>query len=190
MAARTSSWKRAVRLPVFTIGSISAPPGLCDVNPRQSNRNRFEAPGSALLGRRVHMADGVDTPPTDASVAAWRRTDLGGGLREGDVGRTVVVCGWVHGRLDHGGIVFLDVRDRAGIIQVVCDPSTSPGAHAAASDLRLEYVVGVRGTVRPRPAETINPDLPTGTIEVVAADGGILTAAGRTPLPAADSTQV
>src|SRR4029453_7617264 len=147
MAVRTSSWKRAVRLPLFTIGFISAPAGLCDASARLANRNRFDAPTSALLVRRVHMADGVDTPRTDASVTAWRRTDLGGALREEDVGRTVVVCGWVHGRRDHGGIVFLDVRDRAGIVQVVCDPSASPAAHAAASALRLEYVVGGRGAV-------------------------------------------
>jgi aspartyl-tRNA synthetase len=136
------------------------------------------------------MADGVDTPRTDASVAAWRRTDLGGALREEDVGRTVVVCGWVHGRRDHGGIVFLDVRDRAGIVQVVCDPSASPAAHAAASALRLEYVVGVRGAVRPRPAETVNPDLPTGKIEIAAAEVGILNSSRPTPFPIDGATEV
>src|SRR4030095_9264244 len=190
MAVRTSSWKRAVRLPVFTIGSISAPGGLCDATARLANPIRFDAPTSALLVRRVHMGDVVDTLRPGASVAAWRRSDLAGALRQGDVGRTVVVCGWVHGRRDHGGIVFLDVRDRAGIVQVVCDPSTSSAAHAAASDLRLEYVVGVRGTVRPRPAETVNPDLPTGTIEIVAAEVGILHATRHTPFPVDDSTAV
>jgi aspartyl-tRNA synthetase len=136
------------------------------------------------------MTDGVDTPRTDASVAAWRRTDLGGALREGDVGRTVVVCGWVHGRRDHGGIVFLDVRDRAGLVQVVCDPSESPAAHAVASGLRLEYVVGVRGAVRPRPPETVNPDLRTGAVEIVASEVGILNASRPTPFPVADDAEV
>src|SRR5262249_56686999 len=99
------------------------------------------------------MSDGVGRPALEASVAAWRRTDLAGALREPDVGRTVVVCGWVHGRRDHGGIVFLDVRDRAGLVQVVCDPSARPDAHARASDLRLEYVIrgaGPRGDPPPR----------------------------------------
>jgi len=136
------------------------------------------------------MADGVETPVPEASVAAWRRTDLAGALRDGDIGRGVVVCGWVHGRRDHGGIVFLDVRDRAGVVQVVCDPSSSPEAHARASDLRLEYVVGVRGTVRARPAETINPDLPTGTIEIVAADLGVLNTSRPTPFPVDDAAEI
>jgi aspartyl-tRNA synthetase len=136
------------------------------------------------------MADGVETPVPEASAAAWRRTDLAGTLREGDIGRAVVVCGWVHGRRDHGGIVFLDVRDRAGVVQVVCDPSTSPAAHTRASDLRLEYVVGVRGTVRARPAETINPELPTGTIEIVAAELGVLNTSRPTPFPVDDAAEI
>jgi aspartyl-tRNA synthetase len=136
------------------------------------------------------MGEGVETGQLETSVAAWRRTDLAGALREGDIGRAVVVCGWVHGRRDHGGIVFLDVRDRAGIVQVVCDPSASPGAHARASELRLEYVVGVRGTVRARPAETVNPDLPTGTIEIVAAELGILNTARPTPFPVDDAAEI
>jgi aspartyl-tRNA synthetase len=138
----------------------------------------------------VPMADAVESPGRLASIAAWRRSDLGGDLRERDVGRSVVVCGWVHGRRDHGGIVFLDLRDRAGIVQVVCDPSTSPDAHAAASDLRLEYVVGVRGTVRPRPADTVNPDLPTGAIEIVASEVGILNTSRPTPFPVDDAAEV
>src|SRR5215470_10210683 len=109
---------------------------------------------------------------------------------DGSRGRAVVVCGWVHGRRDHGGIVFLDVRDRAGLIQVVCDPSASPDAHARASDLRLEYVVGVRGVVRHRPAETINPDLPTGTIEIVAAELGMLNTSRPTPFPVDDAAEI
>src|SRR5262249_49199803 len=109
------------------------------------------------------MSAGVPSSPMDASVAAWRRTDLGGTLRDRDVGRTVVVCGWVHGRRDHGGICFLDLRDRSGIVQVVCDPSISPDAHGRCADLRLEYVVAVRGAVPARPARAGNPDLPTRT---------------------------
>jgi aspartyl-tRNA synthetase len=123
-------------------------------------------------------------------VATWSRSDLAGTLRPDDVGRAVTLCGWVHGRRDHGGIVFLDVRDRAGIVQVVCDPSTSPAAHAVAATLRLEFVVGVRGTVRPRPAETVNPDLETGTIEVVADEVAVLNASRATPFPVDEAAEV
>jgi aspartyl-tRNA synthetase len=136
------------------------------------------------------MSEGVGSPALEASVAAWRRTDLAGALREPDVGRTVVICGWVHGRRDHGGIVFLDVRDRAGLVQVVCDPSASPDAHARASHLRLEYVVGVRGVVRHRPAETVNPDLPTGTIEIVAERLGVLNTSRPPPFPVDDAAEI
>src|SRR5215468_514968 len=136
------------------------------------------------------MSEGVPSSSLDASVAAWRRTDLGGTLRDGHVGRTVVVCGWVHSRRDHGGICFLDLRDRSGIVQVVCDPSISPDAHARCAELRLEYVVAVRGTVRPRPAETVNPDLPTGTIEIVAEALGVLNASRPTPFPVDDAAEV
>jgi aspartyl-tRNA synthetase len=86
--------------------------------------------------------------------------------------------------------VFLDLRDRAGIVQVVCDPSASPTAHAVAATLRLEFVVGIRGTVRPRPAETVNPDLETGAIEIMAAEVGVLNASRATPFPIDDATEV
>ena len=77
------------------------------------------------------------------------RTDRAGDLRAADIGRDVVVCGWVDSRRDHGGVVFLDVRDTAGIVQVVVDPE-SPGG-AAARRVRGEYVVRVEGSVRARP---------------------------------------
>jgi aspartyl-tRNA synthetase len=131
-----------------------------------------------------------DNTQGGASTAAWARTDLAGALRDGDVGRTVTICGWVHGRRDHGGIVFLDVRDRAGIVQVVCDPSASAGAHEVAAAVRLEFVVGVRGTVRPRPTDTVNPDLPTGTIEIAASELGVLNTSRATPFPIDDTTEV
>ena len=136
------------------------------------------------------MAEGVPSSTADASIADWRRTDLAGTLREGDVGRAVLVCGWVHGRRDHGGICFLDVRDRSGIVQVVCDPSISEAAHARCADLRLEYVVAVRGTVRPRPPETLNPELPTGAIEIVAEALGVLNDSRPTPFPVDDAAEV
>ena len=98
------------------------------------------------------MGEGVETGSLETSVAAWRRTDLAGALREGDIGRAVVVCGWVHGRRDHGGIVFLDVRDRAGIVQVVLRSVRQPGgARARRPSCGSSTWSAVRGTVRARP---------------------------------------
>jgi len=124
------------------------------------------------------------------SIAAHRRTALGGDLRPADIGRTVVLNGWVHGRRDHGGVIFVDLRDRAGLVQVVCDPTDSPEAHADAGELRLEWVVAVHGVVRARPAETVNPDLPTGAVEVVASEVVVLNTARPTPFPIDDATEV
>jgi aspartyl-tRNA synthetase len=124
------------------------------------------------------------------SLGDWQRTDMAGTLRPADVGREVVVCGWVHARRDHGGVCFLDVRDREGLLQVVCDPEDSPTAHARAGDIRLEFVVAVRGRVRNRPAETVNPDLATGAIEVSASEVRVLNTARPTPFPIDDHEEI
>jgi aspartyl-tRNA synthetase len=124
------------------------------------------------------------------TLGDWERTDLAGTLRAVDVGREVVVCGWVHARRDHGGVCFLDIRDHSGVLQVVCDPSESEPAHVRAADVRLEYVVAVRGCVRPRPDETVNAGLPTGAVEVVAATLRVLNAALPTPFPIDDDIDV
>ncbi len=121
---------------------------------------------------------------------AWQRTSLAGALREADVGREVVLNGWIHGRRDHGGVIFLDLRDHAGIMQVVCSPDESPAAHAAAGDIRLEYVVAVRGLVRRRTPDTVNPQMPTGTIELVAGELVVLNPARPTPFPVDDQVDV
>ena len=94
------------------------------------------------------------------------RTDRAGDLRTTDIDRDVVVCGWVDGRRDHGGVVFLDVRDTAGIVQVVVDPEQAGGTDV--HRVRSEYVVRVEGTVRHRPEGTVNDALPTGEVEVAA----------------------
>ncbi len=120
----------------------------------------------------------------------WRRSDLCGALRPGDIGRAVTLCGWVHARRDHGGLLFIDLRDRSGLVQVVCNPAESPVAHAGAGDVRLEYVIALCGSVRARPPETINAELPTGAIEVAVQELRVLNTARPTPYPIDDATEV
>jgi len=91
-----------------------------------------------------------------------------GQLRASDAGKTVTLAGWVHRRRDHGGLIFIDLRDREGITQVVFNPEVSPETHADATELRTEYVIQVSGEVSRRPSGTENSKLPTGDIEVLA----------------------
>jgi aspartyl-tRNA synthetase len=114
------------------------------------------------------------------------RTDRAGDLRSSDVGRDVVVCGWVDSRRDHGGVVFLDVRDTAGIVQVVVDPEQPGGADV--HRVRSEWVVRVAGAVRPRPDGTVNEGLPTGEVEVAAQQLEVLNEADTPPFPLDDRT--
>jgi len=94
------------------------------------------------------------------------RTHYCGGVSATDIGNSVTLCGWAHRRRDHGGVIFIDLRDREGTVQVVIDPDT-PEAFAVAEEVRSEFVVKVEGKVRPRPAGTENPNLPTGMVEVL-----------------------
>lgn len=89
-----------------------------------------------------------------------------GELRSGDIGKQATLAGWVHRRRDHGGVVFIDLRDRFGIVQVVINPATVPEAAEQVASIRMEWVLQVKGTVRPRPEGAENPNLPTGEIEV------------------------
>jgi len=95
------------------------------------------------------------------------RSEYCGRVSRNHLGRTVSLCGWVHRRRDHGGVIFIDLRDREGLVQVVCDPDT-PETFKIADRLRGEYVVRVEGKVRSRPAGTVNPELASGEIEVLA----------------------
>ena len=108
------------------------------------------------------------------------RTDYCGLLREGDVGRTVTLMGWAATRRDLGGVVFVDLRDREGLCQVVARPEVSKEAHAAADAVRGEYVLAVVGEVARRSADTVNPKIPTGAVEVLAREIRVLSEA-RTP---------
>ena len=91
-----------------------------------------------------------------------------GALRDDNVGEAVTLSGWVHRRRDHGNLIFIDLRDREGLVQVVFNPETAANAHKIAEDLRNEWVVQVIGEVTKRPAGTENPDMPTGIVEVYA----------------------
>ena len=94
------------------------------------------------------------------------RTHYCGAVAASDVGARVSLTGWVHRRRDHGGVIFLDVRDRTGIVQVVYDPDT-PEPFGIAEGIRNEYVLGIEGRVRPRPEGTVNADMKTGEVEVL-----------------------
>ena len=109
------------------------------------------------------------------------RSHRAGDLRADDVGESVVICGWVASRRDHGGKVFLDVRDVAGVVQAVVDPQL-PGLEVA-HRLRHEWVVRVVGDVSARPEGTVNDDLPTGAVEVVAREIEVLSEAEPSPFP-------
>ena len=97
-----------------------------------------------------------------------RRTHRCGELRAENVGQRVVLQGWVHRQRDHGGLIFIDLRDRDGWTQVVFNPQLAPEAHEVASTVRSEYVIEVEGEVLHRPEGTVNPDIPTGDIELAA----------------------
>ncbi len=108
------------------------------------------------------------------------RSHYCGDLRATDSGEEVEIYGWVHRRRDHGGVIFLDIRDRTGILQVVFDPDEEK-SFALADSVRNEYVLRAKGKVRPRPEGTVNPDMPTGEVEVLGKELVILNAAKTPP---------
>ncbi|MBD2015609.1 aspartate--tRNA ligase [Microcoleus sp. FACHB-53] len=96
------------------------------------------------------------------------RTYYCGEVKKEHIGETVTLCGWVDRRRDHGGVIFLDLRDRSGIVQIVSDPQRTPDSYQDAEALRNEYVVKITGRVTARPEDSLNPKLPTGEVEVYA----------------------
>jgi len=110
-----------------------------------------------------------------------------GELRKEQIGETVTINGWVDRRRDHGGVIFLDVRDKSGVVQIVSDPQRTPDSYQDAEKLRNEYVVEITGRVTPRPEESLNPRLPTGEIEIYA-DRVVLLNAVAKQLPFQVST--
>ncbi|HPN56244.1 MAG TPA: aspartate--tRNA ligase [Candidatus Omnitrophota bacterium] len=118
------------------------------------------------------------------------RTHTCGELRKEHKDQTVTLCGWVHRRRDHGKLIFIDIRDRYGITQVVFVPSVSPQAHERAQQLGPEYVIQITGKVGVRPPKNVNPDIPTGGIEMCAEDLVILNASKIPVFEIDDQTDV
>ncbi len=110
-----------------------------------------------------------------------KRTHYCGSLRAGHAGEDVVLMGWVHRRRDLGGLIFIDLRDREGIVQIVFDPEKKSQAHALAHDIRSEFVVAIKGRVHLRPPEMVNPSLKTGEIEVITDELEILNESNTPP---------
>lgn len=120
----------------------------------------------------------------------FRRTRYCGQVSEEDIGGEVRLCGWVHRVRNHGGVVFIDLRDREGLVQVVVEEGTSPEAYEKADKVRPEWVIGVVGKVRRRPEGTENPKIRTGSLEVVATEIRVFNTSEVPPFPVDEETQV
>ncbi|MDD4939712.1 MAG: aspartate--tRNA ligase [Candidatus Omnitrophica bacterium] len=118
------------------------------------------------------------------------RTHTCGELNEKDIGKEVTLCGWVASRRDHGKLIFIDLRDRYGLTQAVFIPKESAGSYKLAQDLRSEYVVKLSGQVNKRPQGTINPKLPTGTVEILVKDMEILNSSLTPPFEVTDGQDI
>jgi aspartyl-tRNA synthetase len=114
-------------------------------------------------------------------ITVKKRTHYCGALRATDAGKTVILMGWAQRRRDHGGVIFVDLRDREGLVQVVFNPEINPAVHQEAHRIRSEYVLAVQGKVRKRPEGMENPDLSTGAVEVMIDDLEILNESKTPP---------
>jgi aspartyl-tRNA synthetase len=121
--------------------------------------------------------------PEYSPLPPWPRTHYCGALRAGDAGREVSLWGWVASRRDHGGLIFIDLRDREGLVQLVFNPEHNAAAHQVAGRVRSEYYLAVRGMVVRRSEGTVNAELPTGEIEVVVNDARVLNVSQPPPFP-------
>jgi aspartyl-tRNA synthetase len=115
------------------------------------------------------------------TLGNWKRSDYCGQLTAKDIGREVVLMGWALRRRDHGGLIFIDLRDREGIAQVVFDPEVNGAAHQVAEGVRSEFVLAIKGKVIPRPEGTVNPNMKTGEVEIQVAECKLLNRSK--PLP-------
>jgi len=128
------------------------------------------------------------------NLGDWRRSTWCGSVTERDIGSELTLMGWVQRRRDHGGLIFIDLRDREGIVQLVFNPDSEPVAgdgqdvHALAHTLRSEFVLAVKGVVSKRPEETENPSLGTGMVEIKVSQLKVLSSANALPFQIDDDT--
>ncbi|HEY7221926.1 MAG TPA: aspartate--tRNA ligase [Candidatus Binatia bacterium] len=130
------------------------------------------------------MAERVFSDP----LGDWKRSFYCGEARADAVGKELFLAGWVHSRRDHGGVIFVDLRDRSGLCQVVFRPEVDAASHEKAKQIRSEDVIAVRGTLAKRSPETINPDLATGEVELVCRELRLLNASAVPPFIIEDET--
>ena len=124
-------------------------------------------------------------------MASGKMKTIGAGtLRVDDIGSDVVLAGWVARRRDHGGVIFIDLRDASGVVQVVLNPEDTPATEDVLHGLRLEFCVQIKGTVRARPEGTLNTELPTGGVEIVAAEISVLSPSEPLPFPLDGRTDI
>jgi len=115
------------------------------------------------------------------TLGNWKRTHYCGDLSAKDIGSEVILMGWALRRRDHGGLIFIDLRDREGIAQIVFDPEVNSASHSVAESVRSEFVLAVKGTVIPRPDGTVNPGMKTGEVEIQVSECKLLNRSK--PLP-------
>ncbi len=124
------------------------------------------------------------------TLGSWKRSDYCGQLSAKDIGREVVLMGWALRRRDHGGLIFIDLRDREGIAQIVFDPEVNAAAHQVAEGVRSEYVLAVRGSVIPRPEGTVNRNMKTGEVEIQVAECKLLNRSKALPFMLDEHSEV
>ncbi len=120
----------------------------------------------------------------------WKRTSYCGMLTAADIGKEVVLMGWAMRRRDHGGLIFVDLRDREGLAQIVFDPEVQADAHRKAEAVRNEFVLAVKGKVAPRPEGTVNPSLKTGEVEILVSECKILNRSKALPFTLDEHVEV
>src|SRR5215467_9020867 len=123
------------------------------------------------------------------SLGGWKRSYYCGEPRADAVGREMILAGWVQSRRDHGGLIFVDLRDRSGVTQVVFNPEVDAAAHEKAKQIRSEDVIAVRGVPGKRPPETLNPELATGEVELLGRELRLLNASQVPPFTIDDATE-
>ncbi len=124
------------------------------------------------------------------TLGNWKRTQLCGTVTAEQMGQEICVMGWVQRRRDHGGLIFIDLRDREGVLQLALDPDRDPQAHKKAEEVRNEFVVAAKGKVSPRPEGTVNPKMKTGEVEIEVSELKILNRSETPPFMLDEFTDV